>query len=366
MSHPLPLPAFLDRIIGARSDDPDLARRELALNVVAAGLLLLAVLWIPAHLLTAVLTAELPTGAGVSSALETYASAGTVLAVCLLIYGLSRHGSVRLAGFLLITGLLGFTTWLIWRWGIEVPDAMLYFLAVALAGLLAGRRASWLTATVALLLYGGVGLLQQVSIHPIPLKRSLLPTVVAFGLVLYIAAALNWIAERLLNNALHEARQHAAELRAAREEQAHILADLRAQATHQSQLLNAVEELSAPLIAVHDQIIVLPLVGHLDEDRAGLVRQALLQGVVRHRAKFAIIDLTGLSLVNREIVHHLESMGQAGRLLGAEVVFVGLHAQAAAEMIQAGADLRNLRAQRDLQSGIQWALAEMGQRIVTF
>ena len=365
MSQPLPLPAFFERVVGARSADPDLARRELIVNVMAFGLFLLVVLWVPTHLSTTLLARNLPAGADVANLVAIYAGAGVGLVLCLLAYGLSRSGRSRAAGYLLVAGLLGYTTWLVYSWGIEIPEAVLYFLAVFLAGLVVSGGGGLLTATIALLLYGSVGVFQWLGIHPIALKWPLLPIVIGAGLVLYMVAILNWIAERLLEEALGDARQQAAELRATREEQAQILDDLQAQTEYQSDLLRTVEKLSAPVIIVHDQIIVLSLGGHLDEARAGLARQALLQGIVRHRARFALIDLTGLPRVDREIIHHLGIMSQAGRLLGAEVVFVGLHAQAAAEMIQVGADLRSLSAQRDLQSGIEWALARLGQRIVS-
>jgi hypothetical protein len=111
-------------------------------------------------------------------------------------------------------------------------------------------------------------------------------------------------------------------------------------------------------------IYVLLLVSHLEEARAGLVRRAPVQGIVCRRTRFALKDLVGLPRVGREAIHHLETMSQADHLLGAEVVFVGLHAQPRAEVVQVGADLRSLSAQRDLQSGIKVALARLGRRIV--
>jgi anti-anti-sigma regulatory factor len=357
-------PAVVERIVASRSDDPDLARRELIVNVMALGLLLLTVLWVSTDLWTTFVAGNSPAGADISPLVDTYAGAGVGLVLCVLAYGLSRRGRVRGAAYLLIAGLLGYGTWFTCRWGIEIWGAVLFYLAVTLAGLLVGGRESLVTATVALFLYGGVGLLQRLGLLPNPVEWPLLPSVIGVGLTLYIVAILNRIADRLLESALGGARQQADELRAAREEQARMLEDLKAQSEHQSDLLRDIKVLSAPVVIVHDEIIVLPLVGQLDEPRASFVRQALLQGIVRHRAKFALIDLTGLPLVDREMVHHLETMSHAGRLLGAEVVFVGLHARTAAEMIKAGADMRSLSAQRDLQSGIEWALTRLGRKIV--
>jgi anti-anti-sigma regulatory factor len=357
------LPAFLERIVGPRSSDPDLARRELLINTMALGLCLMGLLWLAADLTTKATADQLVAG---SVNTTSYTGIGIGMALCLLAYGLSRRGNVEAAGYLLVALLLGYTTWLTWRWGIEVADVVLYLLAIMLAGLLVGAGGSLITATAALLLYSGMGLLQQWRLHTIPLEWPLLPNVVSFASVLYLAAILNWIAHRHLSTALQAARLQAASLQAAREEQTELLADLQAKTEQQAQLLHTVEELSAPITVVHDQIIVLPLVGYLDEQRAERVRQALLHGIARHRAKIALIDVTGLPLMNKEAVRHLETMNQAGQLLGAKVVLVGIQAEAAARMIKAGADTQRLHTLRDLQSGIEWALAGMGQRIVAY
>jgi anti-anti-sigma regulatory factor len=356
------LPAFLARIVGARSQDPDLARRELLVNAMALGLCLMALLWFVADLLAKTIAGELVAVPGQNTL--SYVGLGIGTALCLLVYGLSRRGNIETAGYLLVALLLGYTTWLIWRWGIEVADVVLYLLAIMLAGLLVGARGGLITASAAVLLYGGMGLLQQWGLHAVPLQWPILPNVASFALVLYLAAVLNWIAHRHLTTALQEAQLQTTKLHAAREEQTELLADLQAKTERQAQLLQTVEELSAPIIVVHDQIIVLPLVGYLDEQRAEQVRQALLHGIARHRATIALIDVTGLPLMNREAVRHLETMNQAGRLLGAEVVLVGIQAEAAARMIKAEVDTQRLHTHRDLQSGIEWALARMGQRIV--
>jgi anti-anti-sigma regulatory factor len=353
------LPLFLDRIVGARSDDPTLARQELIVNATALGLGVLWILWLTVDLLTRVGRNELATSYW--EIVPSYVGMGIASALCLAAYGLARRGQIQAAAYLLVALLLGYTAWLTWRWGIEITEVVLYLLSITMASPLLGAKGGLLTATAALLLYTGVGLLQIQSIHPVPLERLLLPNVLSFGLVLYLAAFVNWIVHEHLDIAWQETQQQAAELSVAQEIQDQLLADLQAKTEEQARLLHTVEELSAPIAVVHDQIIVLPLKGYLDKQRADQVRQALLQGISRHRAKIALVDITGLPLMNKEIVHHLETMSQAGRLLGAEVVLVGVQAEAAAEIIKVGANLHNLHTRRDLQSGIEWALAGMGQ-----
>jgi anti-anti-sigma regulatory factor len=354
-------PSFLVRFL-APAQDPEVARRQFVLAMTASGLFLLGLLWTAADLLVRAWSG--PVAVDIGSGLLLYLGIGGGLVIAAVAYALARHEKVTAAGFLLIAEILAFTVWRTWQMGIEIGGAVLYVVAIALAGLVAGSKGTMITATLAFLFYSGMGLLQQLGVRPIPLAMPLLPSVVGFGLVLYLVTALNWISNRHLNSALQKAQWQAAELHAAREQQALLLVDLQAQTKQQAHLLRAVEDLAAPVIVIHDQIVVLPLVGYVDSHRAELIRQALLQGISRHRAAIALIDLTGLPQISKETVRHLEAMSHAGRLLGAEVVLVGIHAQAAAEMIQSGADLCSLQTRRNLQSGIEWALARMGKRIV--
>ncbi len=358
----LRMPPFLQSILGGRSDDPEVALREVVLNATAISLIIVGVLWLASNLLLWLTpgteTTRLP------MQWPSFAALGVGLAACAAVYVLSRRGAVQVTSYVLIGALLGFTTWALWRAGIEINDVVLYFLAVSLAGLLLGGKGSIVTAVIAWALYAVVGLLQHLGISEIPLQWPLLPSVLSLGLVLLLVAVLNWIGNRHLSLALHEAHQQAEELQAARRDQAVLLNDLQARTEQQARLLEAIEELAAPVIAVHDQIIVLPIVGYMDAHRADLIRHSLLHGIAEHGAKVAIIDLTGLLEMDEETVHHLEAMGQAGRLLGAEVLLVGLHARSAAEMIRVGVDLRHLDTKRNLQSGVEHALTKMSKRIV--
>jgi anti-anti-sigma regulatory factor len=355
------LPSLWQKIVGARSSEPEVALRELVLNVASLGLVLAGLLWLTAEFLVGAwngtLLADLPALAA------WYAGAGLGVLACAVVYGLSRAGRILAASGLLIVTILVYAAWTLARQGIEVSDVALFFLALSLAGLLLRGRGTLATAVIALLIYVVVGILQGIGIHPKPLSMPWPARVVGLGLLLFSVALINRIGGKQLSGALREARQQAATLRATREEQALLLADLQAQTKEQARLLRAVEELAAPVIAVHDGVIVLPIVGYVDDHRADQIRQALLEGIARHRARIALIELTGLSTLDAETVRHLEAMTQAGRLLGAEVILVGISAWAAAEMIRLGSKVGDLKTQRDLQSGIEWALARMGKGV---
>ena len=355
------LPSFLQTIVGARSSDPEVALRELVLNVASLGLILAGLLWLVTEFLISAWNGTLITDLPAQA--SWYAGAGLGVLACILVYGLSRAGKISAAAYLLIATILAYSAAMFAEQGIEVSEVALFFLALSLAGLLLRGRGTLVTAVMALLIYAVVGMLQEMGIHPKPLSMPWTARVITLGLLLFLVALLNRIGGKQLSGALNEARQQAATLRAAREEQALLLADLQAQTKEQARLLRAVEELAAPVIAVHDGVIVLPILGYVDDHRADQIRQALLEGIAHYRAQIALIELTGLSTMDAETVRHLEGLNQAGRLLGAEVVLVGIPAKAAAEMIRLGSNLADLKTQRDLQSGIEWALARMGKGV---
>jgi rsbT co-antagonist protein RsbR len=116
------------------------------------------------------------------------------------------------------------------------------------------------------------------------------------------------------------------------------------------------EELSTPLIPVTKEILVLPLIGSVDEGRARRMTEALLAGIVARRVKLAIIDITGVRSVNTEAVHGIVQAVHAVRLIGAEVVLTGLRADMARTVVNLDVDLSGIVAFSALQRGIRYAM----------
>lgn len=114
-------------------------------------------------------------------------------------------------------------------------------------------------------------------------------------------------------------------------------------------------ELSTPLIPLNRDIVVMPLVGAVDSKRAGRVLGALLAGLERTRAPIAIIDITGVSVVDEYVADTLVRAGQAARLLGTEVVLTGIRAGVARTLVRLGVELGSVRTRKTLQDGIDCA-----------
>lgn len=75
-------------------------------------------------------------------------------------------------------------------------------------------------------------------------------------------------------------------------------------------------ELLAPLIPISSDVLVMPLIGTLDEARLDHALTALLQGITRARARVVILDLTGARNVDAGTAAALMRAARAAALLG--------------------------------------------------
>ncbi len=132
--------------------------------------------------------------------------------------------------------------------------------------------------------------------------------------------------------------------------------DLQQQVIDAQQL--AIQQLSAPLLPIADHIVALPLIGSIDTWRAQQIMQTLLDGIAKHRATMAIVDITGVQVVDTQVAQTLIQTAQAVKLLGAQVVLTGIQPQIAQTLVHLGIDLHGIVTRSTLQAGIAYALNE--------
>jgi sigma-B regulation protein RsbU (phosphoserine phosphatase) len=125
----------------------------------------------------------------------------------------------------------------------------------------------------------------------------------------------------------------------------------------------ALQELSAPIIPVMEGIIVMPLIGSIDTMRARDITRGLLAGIRQHRAKVAILDITGVPIVDSGVANHLNKTIQAARLKGTHTIVTGISDAVAETIVDLGIDWSDIETLSDLQTGLRAALAETGQRV---
>jgi ABC-type sugar transport system substrate-binding protein/anti-anti-sigma regulatory factor len=132
----------------------------------------------------------------------------------------------------------------------------------------------------------------------------------------------------------------------------------------QEQLLQTIMELSSPVAPIVPGILVLPLVGVIDDQRAGRFIETLLETVRRHGAQVVLVDITGVPVVDSNVANYIVQAAQAVRLLGAEMVLVGITPAVAQTIVHLGLGLGQVASRADLESGFAYALALLKGRIV--
>jgi rsbT co-antagonist protein RsbR len=125
----------------------------------------------------------------------------------------------------------------------------------------------------------------------------------------------------------------------------------------------AIRELSTPVIRVHERVLLLPLVGTIDSQRAQQIMEAVLIRVTEEQAKAIILDIAGVAVVDTSVADHLLKTTAAVRLLGAETILTGISAQVARTIVQLGVDVTSMHTRARLGDGIELALTMTGKAI---
>jgi rsbT co-antagonist protein RsbR len=115
----------------------------------------------------------------------------------------------------------------------------------------------------------------------------------------------------------------------------------------------AMRELSTPIIEVWEGILCLPVVGVVDTVRSGEMTDSLLQAVTRWSATCAIIDITGIEVMDTRTADHFLRMSRAVGLLGARCMLSGINANIAQTMVHMGVDLQGIEFHRSLRDALE-------------
>ena len=117
-----------------------------------------------------------------------------------------------------------------------------------------------------------------------------------------------------------------------------------------------ITELSNPVVEIWDGVLLLPVVGTLDDQRAGQMSSALLEAVRRECAQVVLVDITGCTVVDTYTAAHLINTVRSVRLLGAATVITGVSAHVAADLVKLGVNLEEITTRRRLADGLRHAL----------
>lgn len=125
-----------------------------------------------------------------------------------------------------------------------------------------------------------------------------------------------------------------------------------------------ISELQTPVIQVWPGILALPIVGTVDTMRAQEMNEAMLERIVSSGSEIVLLDITGVPVVDTAVARHLLETVAAARLLGAEVLIVGLSPRTAMTLVQLGLDLSSVTTRSSMAKGLELAFARLGLEVV--
>ena len=126
----------------------------------------------------------------------------------------------------------------------------------------------------------------------------------------------------------------------------------------------AIRELSTPVLQVRERLLILPIIGVIDSQRAKQLTEQLLRGIRNNRAKVVVVDITGVPTIDSTVANHLVQTVEASRLMGASVIITGLSSEIAQTLVTIGVDLSKMNAVGDLQGGIEEAERLLGYKVI--
>ncbi len=126
----------------------------------------------------------------------------------------------------------------------------------------------------------------------------------------------------------------------------------------------AIRELSTPVLQVRERLLILPIIGVIDSQRARQLTEQLLRGIRTNRAKVVVVDITGVPTIDSTVANHLVQTVEASRLMGASVIITGLSSEIAQTLVTIGVDLSKVNAVGDLQGGIEEAERLLGYKVI--
>ena len=125
----------------------------------------------------------------------------------------------------------------------------------------------------------------------------------------------------------------------------------------------AIRELSTPVLQVRDRLLILPIIGMLDSQRARQLTEQLLGAIQSNRARVVVIDITGVATIDLGVANHLVQTVEAARLMGASTIITGLSSRIAQTLVDLGVDLAMMKTVGDLQGGLEEAERLLGRRL---
>jgi rsbT co-antagonist protein RsbR len=272
-----------------------------------------------------------------------------LLVVDIAAFILARKGMSFVGGWIFSLGLLAATLIALPLETLNQPIMLVFVIPLLVAGFVVSSQAVVLSG-ILMILTLAARLFTQDSNLPAPLIIGL------FSLI----TGLLWIILRELEHSLERANKSTEEAELARSETAtqhektvQSNQELQTAYSQQQHLLDTIQELETPIMPLNDNLLIVPLIGHVDSRRAQNINERVLGAVHAQRSAFVILDISGVTVVDTQVAQHIHQLIQSLKLLGASVTVTGIKPEVATTMIGLGIDFGAAETAGSLQEGFQ-------------
>jgi len=135
--------------------------------------------------------------------------------------------------------------------------------------------------------------------------------------------------------------------------------ELRRQLELVQQQSATIHALGTPILKVWDGVLCLPIIGAVGTERVAEMTETMLNAIISEKARFTILDLTGVDAVDTTTASHLMQLFRAAQLVGAEALLCGLRPAVAQTVVQLGGEVRGLRTLRTMHEALRYCLREL-------
>lgn len=131
------------------------------------------------------------------------------------------------------------------------------------------------------------------------------------------------------------------------------------------ELKELIKQLSSPIIPILDGIVVVPLIGKYDDERAEELVEKTLKNLPQYKAKYLVLDLTALDVEDDpHSIQFIENIGKASSLIGTQTILVGISPSMSMTISSSGLDFSQFDCFQTLQHSIHYALGQLGRKIL--
>ncbi len=113
-----------------------------------------------------------------------------------------------------------------------------------------------------------------------------------------------------------------------------------------------IQELSTPLLQIWEGVLVLPVIGVVDTRRSAQIMERMLAEIVARQARYVILDITGVEVVDTRTADHFIKVVKASSLLGARCIITGIRPAVAQTLVDIGVDLSRIKTLGNLREGL--------------